>query len=498
LFLVSNCTEEYLDVQDESLQKSTLLKNDLSQKQKIIELAEGIKPKILKYNRKYGKAQKFKRKYGKFDIDKIKVISFPQFKNEWLIIIPFKKKKNYKKKRLFIAYYKDGNKTYTVLRNKNYKKKLRTSTEEGFLTHLEVLFDYVYSDNFPTSKKTTVNKMSCQWVPIFVDQLNCYQVLENTCTSEVKEASLDEKGGCGDIMLDEIELYADPDNSGGGGEEDCPDGYEENDHGVCVPVSNGGSSDNDSSDDPNDPDTEGCAEMDYDCETEGESDDEEQQTDKLNTDSLNTTQKQLLDQAIIDLKNDCLGNVLYNSVNSVKVEVGNTTAVATYYPVTNTIKFNANNEIDGSRLGPELFHAYQQQLYGNLDEIYTGEKPDGGSNIEFEEKAFNMLNDMLSNNEVVDELQGTGTHIIVEGLQGETYDGTGSLGFWLSDILVNHPNGNITLNQSELNKWFSALDSFQKNQPQNCGDNYCAPIDKQLKPNAIISLLNKYFNSDCK
>ncbi len=68
MFLISNCTEEYLDIQDEVLQKGSSLKNELTQKQKIIELSEGIKPEILKYNRQYRKAQKFRKKYGKFDI----------------------------------------------------------------------------------------------------------------------------------------------------------------------------------------------------------------------------------------------------------------------------------------------------------------------------------------------------------------------------------------------------------------------------------------------
>ncbi len=409
MFLISNCTEEYLDIQDEVLQKGSSLKNELTQKQKIIELSEGIKPEILKYNRQYRKSQKFRKKYGKFDIDNVKIISFPQFDNEWLIIIPFKKKKNYKKRRLFIAYYKNGNKTYKVLSKKNYKKKLRSNTEEGFLTHLMNLFDYVYDKERSTSSKTAVNKkVNCIWRTIFVDHTTCTVEQENSCTSEYRVVSIGEKGGCGD--LDEIVLYADPDDSGGGGE-DCPDGYEENEHGVCVPVSNDGSSDNDSSDDPNDPDTGGCDEMDYDCDTGGGSDGD-QQTDKLNTDNLNTTQRQLLDQAIVDLRNDCLGEVLFNSINSVNIEVGQTTSYATYTGISNTIRFNTNNDIDAGSLGSELFHAYQQQAYDTLDDIQD-DHPNhvGGSNIEFEEKAFNILNDMLSNNEVVDELQGTGTHI---------------------------------------------------------------------------------------
>lgn len=357
------------------------------------------------------------------------------------------------------------------------------------------MFDYVY-DEIDVNKKSTLNKALCRDVVIFNDYENCTAYVVNSCSNIGRVIStIGKMEACGG-EFDEIILDAplDPD--------ECPDGYEEDVHGICVAISNGGSSDSDSSsdpDDPNDPDTGGCDEMDYDCDTGGGSDGD-QQTDKLNTDNLNTTQKQLLDQAIIELQNNCLGKVLYNSINTVvNIEVDQTTSYATYTGISNTIRFNTNNDIYAGSLGSELFHAYQQQLYGILDDIQTDLNHVGGSNIEFEEKAFNMLNERFStNDEPYDPLEGTGTHLIVEDLQGETYDGTGSLGFWLSDILANHPNGNITLNQSELNKWLSSLDSFQKNQPQNCGDMYCAPIDIQLKPNAIISLLNKYFNSDCK
>ncbi len=319
-------------------------------------------------------------------IDNVKIISFPQFDNEWLIIIPFKKKN-----KLFIAYYKNGNKTYKVLSKKNYKKKLRTQTEEGFLTNLINLFDYVYDKERSISSKTTVNKMvNCIWRTIFVDHTSCTVEQENSCTSEYRVVSIDEKGGCGD--LDEIVLYADPDDSGGGGE-DCPDGYEESEHGVCAPIGSNSDDDNDPNSDSDD-DIEGdCDGMDYDCDTEGDPADD-QETEKLKIDQLNTTQKQLLDQAIIELQNNCLGNVLYNSINSVNIEVGQTTSYATYTGISNTIRFNTNNDIDAGSLGSELFHAYQQQIYGTLDDIETDSNVDGGSNMEFEEKAFNIQRDI--------------------------------------------------------------------------------------------------------
>ena len=183
-----------------------------------------------------------------------------------LIIIPLKKKKKKfkkkKKKKVFIAYYKNGKKTYTVLSKKNYKKKLRSNTEEGFLTHLEVLFDYIYG-KIDVNKKSILYKASCRDVVIIEDYENCFAIVQNTCSHIVRTINrLGKNEVCGG-EFDEIILDAplDPD--------ECPDGYEEGIHGGCVPISNDGNSDNDSStgsDDPNDPDTGGCDEMDYDCD----------------------------------------------------------------------------------------------------------------------------------------------------------------------------------------------------------------------------------------
>ncbi len=472
MFLVSNCTEELIEVQDESLQKGSLLKNDLSKKQRLIELAKGINLKISDYNNQYRKPKKFQRKYGKLDTDNFKIISFPKFGDDLLIVIPFKKNK---KEKLFMAYYKNSKKTYTVISKKNYKKRLRTQTEEGFLTYLEVLFDYVY--NIQILNKTTVNKMvNCTWVTTLVDYTSCMVDQFNSCTGETRTVPKSEKGGCGD--LDEIVLHVDPDNSGGGGEEDCPDGYEENDHGVCVPIGSNSDNDNDSNSDPDNDTDGGCDEMDYDCETGGGSDDD-QQTDKLNTDNLNTTQKQLLNQAIIDLKNDCLGNVLYNSLNSVKVEVGQTSADATYSGITNTIKFNTNNDIDAGRLGSEMFHAYQQQVYESLDDIQTPPDHTGGSNIEFEEKAFNIQRD-------------------IENGFLESWPGNELLENWLINLEQVHGDSIINLSEVELIKWFKALNYFRNYQISiGCKDHYCDPIDKNLKPIAIITLINKLNSSNC-
>ena len=474
LFLVSNCAEE-LEFQDETLQKGSLLKNDLSQKQRLIELAEGINLKISDYNNQYRKPQKFQRKYGKLDTDNFKIISFPKFGDDLLIVIPFKNKKegyknkSKKTKKLFIAFYKNSKKTYTVISNKNYKKKLRSSTEEGFITHLEILFDYVY--NIQILNKTTVNKMvNCWWMTTLVDQTNCTAVQINSCTGEGRVVSIGEKGGCGD--LDEIILYADPSDDSGGGADQCPDGYIRDGNGVCVPETDNTVDDSDTGE---------CDEMDYDCDKKGGRNEDDQQTDKLNTNNLNTTQKQLLDQAVINLQNDCLGKVLYNSINTVvNIEVGQTTSFATYTGISNTIRFNTNNDIDAGSLGSELFHAYQQQIYGTLDDIETDSNIEGGSNMEFEEKAFNMLRD-IENNGLI-----------------EIWGGTELLKEWLINLDVVHGGGNINLSEVELNEWFKALKSFRDYQISiGCKDHYCDPIDYSLKPEAIIKLINIINSSNC-
>lgn len=471
LISISGCEEEEIFIEEEISKEQILNKNPLDQKQKIIELAQGVRERLIDYNENYRKPNHFLRKYGRFDKENIRIVSFPQYSDKLMLIIPFKRK-NLKKKKVFIAYYKNESKTYKIISHKKYKKRNRSNLEMGFIENLDLIFDFTLNNLI--SSKTKIKKQAlCYDQTVLVDYTNCTAVVVNSCTNHYRVISIGGKeGDCGNPFgEDDIVIEMD-------GEEGCPEGYEESEHGVCQPI-NSDPTDPTGPTDPTDSDNpEGeCDELEFDCDTDGGSDDD-QQIDKLKTDKLNTTQKQLLDQAIIELQNNCLGKVLYNSINSVNIEVGQTTSYATYTGISNTIRFNTNNDIDAGSLGSELFHAYQQQLYGNLDDIQNDPNHVGGSNIEFEEKAFNIQRD------------------IEDGIL-ESWPGNESLEEWLMNLEIVHGDNNINLSQVELNEWFSALEYFKQYHSGCTKDLYCKPIDYNLKPTAIIKLINNLNSSNC-
>lgn len=228
-----------------------------------------------------------------------------------------------------------------------------------------------------------------------------------------------------------------------------------------------------------DPIVDDC-ELGFDCDEGGGGN---QQTDKFITDKLNTTQKELLQTAVTNLEMDCIGKALVKFVNSVNFDMGTVLGNSgEYNPDTNTIHFNTDNDIDSYTLGPELFHAYQQQLYENLDDIMHDNINDhiGGSNIEFEEKAFNLQRDLFNDKGFPFSEEQT---LLLD---------------WVYEFNINHPNGGITsLTQQELSTWFEALEVFQQFH-QNSNDNYGTPIDYNIIPNALIKLINEIKETNCK
>lgn len=198
----------------------------------------------------------------------------------------------------------------------------------------------------------------------------------------------------------------------------------------------------------------------------------------FNTDSLTESQKRLFIIAKNELLNNCLGAALLEAVDRANVTMG-ATSLGEYNPNTNTISFRSNNDINSTTLGAELMHAYQQQLYGTLSDIFNGTNNVGGSNMEFEEKAFNIKKDMLD---------------IDTGMF--TYPGEQGLTNWLIDLDINHPTGPIILSQSELDGWFEALEEFQQFHEGN-PDHYGDPINYNQNPDAILNLINNVLESDC-
>ena len=196
---------------------------------------------------------------------------------------------------------------------------------------------------------------------------------------------------------------------------------------------------------------------------------------------LTTEQKEKFNTAKEELSKNCLGASLLAATTKANIEMGGTLGPGQYNPVSNTIKFRSNDDIGAGTLGAELFHAYQQQLYGTLSDIYNGTKTTGGSNMEFEEKAFNIKRDLLN---------------VDAGMF--TYPGEEGLTNWLIDLEFNHTTDPIVLSQSELKGWFDALEEFQQyHEINNPNTHYGDPIDYNQKPDAILNLINKVLESDC-
>lgn len=198
----------------------------------------------------------------------------------------------------------------------------------------------------------------------------------------------------------------------------------------------------------------------------------------FNIEKLTQQQKETFENAKSELEENCLGKVLFNNVERVNIEMGATLGAGEYNSITNTIKFRSINDLDSNVLGAELFHAYQQQIYGTLDDIENGTKVTGGSNIEFEEKAFNIKKDLIDGNAIF------------------IWPAEDDLIWWLQDMEEKYESSSIVLTQEDKNSWFNALEKFQ-NFHKDKGDHYGDPIDYNLLPNAIINLINKFLKSNC-
>ncbi|GAA4967658.1 hypothetical protein [Algibacter aquimarinus] len=193
---------------------------------------------------------------------------------------------------------------------------------------------------------------------------------------------------------------------------------------------------------------------------------------------------------------NCIGNALLTSVTSVNITTGTLVpgAQAQYRPTTNTIIFRPDGI--GNSLGEELFHAYQQQLYGTLIGIgnpNTGHL--GGSNIEFEEKAYTQLSIWVENFRKMDNHDDSASGGLFVADAAPIFEELTLLNDWIVDFILNNPSGNISLTQNELSSWFTALEAFRAHHfaVNGCGitDVYGCPIDPTFKPDALINLYEK-------
>jgi len=243
---------------------------------------------------------------------------------------------------------------------------------------------------------------------------------------------------------------------------------------------------------------ENLTEMDCD-DTDATKTTECQQSDPFIRNGLTEQQNEVLDSAIEDLKETCLGNALISAVDNVNVSVSElgSGAIAQYNPSTNTIMFSENGI--GNSLGEELFHAYQQQLYGTLVDISNSSSGHiGGSNIEFEEKAYTLLNGWIDFNSKYKEWENNPDGFFVE-FPPDVFPGTEPLNEWVLDLIENHSaqNGNVTLSSQEFNSWLAGVDNFREHWftqigcGSTAGNVYGCPKDNNQKPDALINLFNK-------
>ena len=286
--LLSNCEKEVIDditIQEtESIQKKA--KSSKADHEKIDFLKKGLKKKIKAYNNKNGKKNKFFKKYGKLKAKNAVTIKFPSEDSDYLVAVPFKRKKH--KSKLLVAYYKNGVRKYTVIKkNKKYKKKKLASSERSFIKNSEILFELTSNNiDYTIQKKNTITKSShnCNSQVLFYDYQNCTIAYVNPCTDHIFIVStLGKLETCGG-EFDEIILD--------GSYEDEEDEEEED------PWEDPYNDENDPED--NEPD-EGCDEMLFDCE-DGYGNEEDEDEDHIDDDDLKGKEKCIED--LLDKKGD--------------------------------------------------------------------------------------------------------------------------------------------------------------------------------------------------
>lgn len=183
-------------------------------------------------------------------------------------------------------------------------------------------------------------------------------------------------------------------------------------------------------------------------------------------------------QVLNDMMSNCLRATLLNNLNNyygINISMGtNGMGLGSFDPCDYSIKFDSLKNINSYTLTGELFHAFQEQfLNGKLLQIKLDVTNNhvGGSNIEFEEKAMNILSGYFTG--------GTNSD-----------PGTEKLGFWCNNFLINHPiHSNVVLTQQEIDSWFEALEEFQEHH-QNLPGLYGKPIDFGILPTSLLNLWN--------
>lgn len=290
---MTGCERETL-INNESPKELVVKSSDSNtQIEKVNNLLSGINDRITTYNASKNR-NAFFRKYGKLNINQCIIVRFPNIDKNEFVVIPLTSRKN--EKKLFIAYYKNGNKEYTVISgNKQYHNKNRSSTEKAFIKHLSTLVYLTYKTDGNVNKNKSVNSFGmqdCNPNFLYHDYENCRVWYIYPCNGETFYiSSLDKGDVCGDV-LDEVIV-------------DAP--YEPEPD----PVPNSPWENPDIPDEPNPDYNEpaGCDEMEFDCEEDGLGNEEEEDDDFKVQDSLKKTAK-----CVYDKLKESNGNLLKKTI----------------------------------------------------------------------------------------------------------------------------------------------------------------------------------------
>ncbi len=159
---------------------------------------------------------------------------------------------------------------------------------------------------------------------------------------------------------------------------------------------------------------------------------------------------------------------------------------AHFDPTTKEIDFTSINAIRIDFLEHEMFHAFQDQTYGNAAFISYGKPinsyyPPGYTDIEFEQAVFN---------DIVNKTLTEGTHNSTDANYVANYRD------WISLITNNgtaypklNPNATNQADIDKYNSFINSYNSFMDQFKQVPGNPYYSPI-LHLTPNALINMFN--------
>ncbi|MCF0075760.1 hypothetical protein LZD49_35145 [Dyadobacter sp. CY261] len=188
--------------------------------------------------------------------------------------------------------------------------------------------------------------------------------------------------------------------------------------------------------------------------------------------NLGTENSAKLEAVITQLRSNCLGKTIFDKMVAWNryLNFMINPAISTpgiYSPSTRTITFKSAADIDINVFREELFHAYQDVIYGGTSQYSNN----GFSNIEFEAK---LLRDMV------------GVMIGGAGVASTTVPPANNLDYllWLNDITsggTTYPNSWSDLSSN----YFNYLELFKQANPA-----YNKPTINTLNPDALLNAIN--------